>query len=216
MHHDRCENVVCFRIGPCEAKTCGQILNKADDQCGHICGADVTQHMNGRESRHGEQICCHLGGLPETPENQAAVQHFFRQRRQKYHTDEHQHIVGLRHGGNRCVIDIGKTGEKIGHDKIHCLGCSPVGHIAKDHGLNEIPDIPPSCNKGISQKSVKNTDDIYYYKDKECTQLVGIYDSGRQCAKALNIDHSLPSYALRHNHYSSGYYFYFLEERKDI
>lgn len=57
---------------------------------------------------------------------------------------------------------------------------------------------------------------VVVYKDKECTQLVGIYDSGRQCAKALNIDHSLPSYALRHNHYSSGYYFYFLEERKDI
>lgn len=54
---------------------------------------------------------------------------------------------------------------------------------------------------------------VIVYKDKECTQVVGIYESGRQCAKALNIDHSLPSYALTHNHYSSGYYFYFLEDK---
>lgn len=54
---------------------------------------------------------------------------------------------------------------------------------------------------------------IVVYKDKDCTQLVGIYESGRQCAKILNIDHSSPSYALNHNHYSSGYYFYFLEDK---
>lgn len=53
---------------------------------------------------------------------------------------------------------------------------------------------------------------VIVYKDKQCTQLIGIYESGRQCAKALGIDHSLPSYALTHNHYSSGYYFYFLED----
>ncbi len=54
----------------------------------------------------------------------------------------------------------------------------------------------------------KRSKEIVVFKDKECTQLVGIYPSGRQCAKELGIDHSLPSYAIRHNHYSSGYYFY--------
>lgn len=53
---------------------------------------------------------------------------------------------------------------------------------------------------------------VAVFKDKEKTQLVGVYPSGRQCAKALNIDHSSPSYALNHNNYSSGYYFYFLED----
>lgn len=53
---------------------------------------------------------------------------------------------------------------------------------------------------------------IIVFKDKEQTQLVGIYSSGRQCAKELKINHSLPSYALNHNHYSSGYYFYFLDD----
>lgn len=59
----------------------------------------------------------------------------------------------------------------------------------------------------------KRSKPIIVFRDKECTQLVGIYESGRQCAKALNIDHSLPSYALTHNHYSSGYYFYFLDDK---
>lgn len=54
---------------------------------------------------------------------------------------------------------------------------------------------------------------VVVYKDKDCTQLVGIYESGRKCAKVLGIDHSSPSYALRHNHYSNGYYFYFLEDK---
>lgn len=70
------------------------------------------------------------------------------------------------------------------------------------------------------QKRIKNglkgakarSKPVIVYKDKECTQLVGIYDSGRQSAKALGIDHSAPSYGLTHNHYSSGYYFYFLED----
>lgn len=54
---------------------------------------------------------------------------------------------------------------------------------------------------------------VIVFKDKECTQMVGIYPSGRQCAKELNIDHSSPSYALNHNHYSNGYYFYFLSDK---
>lgn len=85
--------------------------------------------------------------------------------------------------------------------------------------LKEYYSIPENHQQRIQNglKGAKvRSKPVVVYKDKECTQLVGIYDSGRQCAKALNIDHSLPSYALRHNHYSSGYYFYFLEERKDI
>lgn len=54
---------------------------------------------------------------------------------------------------------------------------------------------------------------VIVFKDKECTQLVGIYESGRKCAKALKLDHSIPSYALTHNHYGSGYYFYFLDDK---
>lgn len=59
----------------------------------------------------------------------------------------------------------------------------------------------------------KRSKPVVVYKDKECTQLVGIYESGRQSAKALGIDHSAPSYGLTHNHYSSGYYFYFLDDK---
>lgn len=54
---------------------------------------------------------------------------------------------------------------------------------------------------------------VIVYKDKEKTQFVGRYKSGRAAAKALNIDHSLPSYALTHNNYSSGYYFFFDEDK---
>ena len=81
--------------------------------------------------------------------------------------------------------------------------------------LKEYYSIPENQEKRIQNglKGAKaRSKPVVVYKDKECTQLVGIYESGRQCAKALNIDHSLPSYALRHNHYSSGYYFYFLED----
>jgi len=38
---------------------------------------------------------------------------------------------------------------------------------------------------------------------------IGEFESGRQAAKFLNINHSLPSYALNHNNYSSNYYFFF-------
>lgn len=53
---------------------------------------------------------------------------------------------------------------------------------------------------------------VIVYRDKECTDCVGIFESGRQAAKALNIDHSIPSYALTHSHYGKGYYFYFYTE----
>lgn len=75
---------------------------------------------------------------------------------------------------------------------------------------------PEHCQERIKNglKGAKaRSKSVIVYKDKECTQLVGIYDSGRQCAKALKIDHSAPSYALTHNHYSNGYYFYFLDDK---
>ena len=81
--------------------------------------------------------------------------------------------------------------------------------------LKEYYNIPENYQKRIQNglKGAKaRSKPVAVYKDKECTQLIGIYESGRQSAKALNIDHSSPSYALRHNHYSSGYYFYFLED----
>ena len=81
--------------------------------------------------------------------------------------------------------------------------------------LKEYYNIPENQAKRIQNglKGAKaRSKPVVVFKDKECTQLVGIYNSGRQCAKALNIDHSSPSYALRHNHYSNGYYFYFLED----
>lgn len=50
---------------------------------------------------------------------------------------------------------------------------------------------------------------VYVFKDKEQKDFIGFYESGRQAAKALNIDHSLPSYALNHNNYSKGYWFFY-------
>lgn len=41
---------------------------------------------------------------------------------------------------------------------------------------------------------------------------MGYYESGRKAAKALNIDHSMPSYAITHNHYARGYWFYLEED----
>lgn len=81
--------------------------------------------------------------------------------------------------------------------------------------LKQYYSIPENHQKRIQNglKGAKTrSKPVVVYKDKERTQLVGIFESGRQCAKALNIDHSLPSYALNHNHYSSGYYFYFLKD----
>lgn len=88
--------------------------------------------------------------------------------------------------------------------------------ITSGEKLKEYYQIPGNHQQRIKNglKGAKSkSKPVIVYKDKECTQLVGIYESGRQCAKALNISHSAPSYALRHNHYSSGYYFYFIEEK---
>ena len=41
---------------------------------------------------------------------------------------------------------------------------------------------------------------------------IGEFESGRQAAKFLNINHSSPSYALNHNNYSKNYYFFFTED----
>lgn len=53
---------------------------------------------------------------------------------------------------------------------------------------------------------------VIVFKDKDKQEVVGIYESGRKAAKELNIDHSIPSYALNHNHYGKGYYFYLYED----
>lgn len=82
--------------------------------------------------------------------------------------------------------------------------------------LKEYYSIPENQQKRVENglKGARaRSKPVVVYRDKECTQLVGIYESGRKSAKALGIDHSLPSYALRHNHYSQGYYFYFLEDK---
>lgn len=89
--------------------------------------------------------------------------------------------------------------------------------LAKTSGekLKQYYSIPENHQQRIKNglKGAKSrSKPVVVYKDKECTQLIGIYDSGRQSAKALGIDHSAPSYGLTHNHYSSGYYFYFLDE----
>lgn len=62
-------------------------------------------------------------------------------------------------------------------------------------------------NNGL-KGAKKRSKEIVVFKDKECTQLVGVYPSCRQCAKELNIYHNIPSYAINHNHYGKGYYFY--------
>ena len=136
------------------------------------------------------------------------------------------------------ICNLWNEGLSIGEiaDKVNCLGIS-VTNILQAENLYDEKEVNTRMRKRLSetsgeklkqyysipenqQKRIQNglkgaktrSKPVVVYKDKECTQLVGIYESGRQCAKALNIDHSLPSYALRHNHYSSGYYFYFLEE----
>lgn len=136
------------------------------------------------------------------------------------------------------ICNLWNEGLSIGEiaDKVNCLGIS-VTNILQAENLYDEKEVNTRMRKRLSKTSGEKLKEYYsipenhqqriqnglkgaktrskpvvVYKDKECTQLVGIYDSGRQCAKALNIDHSLPSYALRHNHYSSGYYFYFLEE----
>lgn len=121
--------------------------------------------------------------------------------------------------------------------QINCTGVS-ITQVLKAQGLYDKKEIDRRANLCIKRSSGEKLKEYYssskhqqeriqnglkgakarskpvvVYKDKDCTELVGIYESGRQCAKALNIDHSLPSYALRHNHYSSGYYFYFLEDK---
>lgn len=136
------------------------------------------------------------------------------------------------------ICNLWNEGLSIGEiaDKVNCLGISVTNILQAENLYNE-KEVNTRMRKRLSetsgeklkqyysipenqQKRIQNglkgaktrSKPVVVYKDKECTQLVGIYESGRQCAKALNIDHSLPSYALKHNHYSSGYYFYFLEE----
>lgn len=131
-------------------------------------------------------------------------------------------------------LNISEIAEKMG-----CIG-NTISKILQAEGLYDAEEVDRRMRKRLSvingsqlqeyykteehkQKRVQNglkgararSKPVIVYKDKECTQVIGIYDSGRQCAKALGINHSLPSYALTHNHYSSGYYFYFLEEVDD-
>lgn len=128
-------------------------------------------------------------------------------------------------------LNISEIAERVG-----CIG-NTISNILQAEGLYDAEEVDKRKRKRLSvvngsqlqeyykteehkRKRIQNglkgakarSKPVVVYKDKECTQLVGIYESGRKCAKALNIDHSLPSYALRHNHYSSGYYFYFLED----
>ena len=119
------------------------------------------------------------------------------------------------------------------------IGCVPytISQILKSEGLYDTEEINKRKKQQIALSSGEKLKQYYQteehqqerkqnglkgakarskpiavFKDKEHTQLVGIYESGRKCAKALNINHSLPSYALTHNNYSSGYYFYFLND----
>lgn len=131
-------------------------------------------------------------------------------------------------------LNISEIAEKMG-----CIG-NTISKILQAEGLYDVEEVDRRRRKRLSvingsqlqeyykteehkQKRVQNglkgakarSKPVIVYKDKECTQLVGIYDSGRQSAKALGIDHSAPSYGLTHNHYSSGYYFYFLDDIDD-
>lgn len=131
-------------------------------------------------------------------------------------------------------LNISEIAEKVG-----CIG-NTISKILQAEGLYDAEEVDRRMRKRLSavsgpqlqeyykteehkQKRVQNglkgakarSKPVIVYKDKECTQLVGVYDSGRQSAKALGIDHSAPSYGLTHNHYSSGYYFYFLDDIDD-
>ena len=130
-------------------------------------------------------------------------------------------------GVSEIAEQIGSIGETVrqilineglyNQEEIHKRKCKRLSDTSGEK-LKVYYSIPENHQKRIQNglKGAKTrSKSVVVYKDKECTQLVGIYESGRQCAKALNIDHSLPSYALNHNHYSSGYYFYFLEDRKE-
>ena len=129
-------------------------------------------------------------------------------------------------------LSIGEIAKQIG-----CIG-NTVSQILRAEGLYNAEEVRKRMRKTLSEVNGKQLQAYYtteehrqerinnglkgakarskpiiVYQDKECTQLVGVYDSGRQCAKALGINHSLPSYAVTHNHYSSGYYFYFLDDK---
>lgn len=69
-------------------------------------------------------------------------------------------------------------------------------------------------NNGLKGAKARSKE-VYVFLDKEQQIFVGRYESGRQAAKALDIDHSIPSYAITHNHYGKGYYFFLKEELLD-
>lgn len=140
------------------------------------------------------------------------------------------------------ICELWEQGFSIGEiaKKIGCIG-DTVSIVLKAENLYDEKEINERKNKIIATTSGEKLKKYYLEKqhkeerkknglkgakvrskpvivfsDKECTKLVGVYPSGRQCAKALNIDHSSPSYALTHNNYSSGYYFYFYNSDKPV
>ena len=159
MDDDGSKDVIGFGVGPCQTQAGGQILQEADDESGNGFAADVTQHMNGSESSHGQKIGSCLRGTVQVPENQTPVQHLFRQGYQQNHADDHQGIVCVGHFGKGGVIDVMEIGQQIIHDKIHDTGSSPVGHIAQYHCLHKIPQVPPCGNQRIFQESAENAHD---------------------------------------------------------
>lgn len=138
------------------------------------------------------------------------------------------------------IITLWNKGFSFGEiaEKIKCAS-STVGKVLKAEGYYDAEEIRKRTKRVIASKSGEKLKEYYsvpehqeerrknglkgaksrskeviVFKDKDCKELVGIYSSGRQCAKELGINHSSPSYALNHNNYSNGYYFYFLEDYK--
>ncbi len=144
----------------------------------------------------------------------------------------------LRHD-RKLVCELWKQGLTIGGiaKQIGCKGAT-VTAILIDEGIYSEEEVKNRRNRAIAnsnsvqslkqyysteehkQERIKNglkgakirSKPVYVFKDKEQKIFIGFYESGRQAAKALGIDHSLPSYALRHNNYSSGYWFFYKDD----
>lgn len=102
--------------------------------------------------------------------------------------------------------------EEVEKRKIRVIA-SKSGEKLKEY--YSIPEHQEERKKNGLKGAKARSKEVIVFKDKDYKELVGIYSSGRQCAKKLGIDHSSPSYALNHNNYSRGYYFYFLEDYKN-
>ena len=113
MDHNRRSNAVTDLVSGAQAEACRQILQEAEDQCGGVCSANVTNNVNRSEEAGRNQISKQSAFAKQGGENSASVQALFCHRHEKNSADAHQQQMLFGNGCDVAIIGVGKIGIKL-------------------------------------------------------------------------------------------------------